>query len=244
MSRREEETARPRRAFLGACGRAAAGAALACGLPAAFSWALEGAPRAPLVDASGAPLRPSALKPHENWIFHYPYVSTPVLMVRLDEPTIPQALMYGKGAQPYYWPGGAGPGRDIVAYMAICAHLLSYNSRQASYLSYHKVRNRLTRHGRAITCCAHGSVYDPALGGQVLAGPARHPLAAVVLEHDEKADTLSATGILGTDLHKAFFRAHRRELRKAYGRKGWRRMVAGPAVAMPLREWTRLVVRC
>ncbi len=233
-----------RRAFLGACGRTIAGAALAAAGPAAFSWALEGAPRIPLVDVSGAPLRPSALAPHENWVFHYPHVSTPVLLLRLDEPTIRQALLYGKGAQPYYWPGGIGPGRDIVAYLAICTHQLSYNSPQVSYLSYHKARNRLTRHGRAITCCVHGSVYDPALGGQVLAGPAMHPLATITLQVDAASGGLVATGLLGTDLHKAFFRAHRKELRRRYGRKDWRRLVSGPATAMPLRKWTKLVVHC
>jgi len=234
-----------RRNFLKLCGRAAlSGGAVAAGLSIPHTWAMEDAPRARLVDPSGAPLKASDLKVHENWTFQYPWLSVPVLMVRLDEPTVKQALMYGKGAQPYYWPGGVGPDRTIVAYMAICAHLLSYNAPDASYIVYHKARNRLTRHGRAITCCAHGSVYDPAVGGQVLAGPAKHPLAAVVLEYDERTDGLTATGVVGTDLHRKFFRAHRRELRKIYGRGDWRRRVEGTTVAMPLKEWTRLMVRC
>ncbi len=234
-----------RRHFLKVCGKAALSApAVAAGLSVPYSWAMEDAPRTQLVDSSGAPLKASALKMHENWTFQYPWLSVPVLMIRLDEPTIRQALMYGKGAQPYYWPGGVGPDRTIVAYVAICAHLLSYNAPDVSYLTYHKARNKLTRHGRAITCCAHGSVYDPAVGGQVLAGPAKHPLAAVVLEYDEETDGLTATGIVGTDLHRKFFRAHRRELRKTYGRKDWRRKVADTTVAMPLQEWTKLMVRC
>ncbi len=228
-----------RRGFLKLCA-ASAGA----GMLPRFTWAMEDAPRTRLTDASGQPLKASSIREHENWAFAYPYVSTPVLLMRLDDPTPRQALIYGRGARPYYWPGGVGPQRTIVAYVAICSHQLSYNSPAVSYLSYHRTRNRMSRHGRAITCCVHGSVYDPALGGQVLSGPAPFPLAAVVLEHDEKTDGLTASGLVGTFLHRDFFRAHRRDLRKAYGRKGYREEVGETTTAMPLEQWTKLVTRC
>ncbi len=250
---RGERTARgpSRRAFMGLCGRTAllapalAAAAAAEGdfvrPPAAY--AMADAPRARLVDREGRPLKASALPMHANWIFHYPYRSTPALLIRVDDPAPPRE-MTGKDGETYQWPGGVGPDGSIVAYAAICAHALSYNSRETAFLNYRRARNQISGHGRAITCCAHASVYDPAAGARVLAGPAKFPLAAIVLEHDPESDALFAAGVVGSALYGEFFKAYRRELRKAFGRRAYKERAAGDVVAMPVREYAADAVSC
>jgi Rieske Fe-S protein len=180
---------------------------------------------------------------HANWIFHYPYRSTPALLIRVDDPA-PAREMTGRDGETYRWPGGVGPDGSIVAYVAICAHALSYNSRDTAFLNYRRERNQISGHGRAITCCAHASVYDPAAGARVLAGPAMFPLAAVLLEHRAETDELFAVGVVGSALFGEFFRAYRRELRRTFGRRAYKERVAGDVVAMPVTAYAQDAVSC
>jgi Rieske Fe-S protein len=46
-----------------------------------------------------------------------------------------------------------------------------------------------------IHCCAEHSEYDPAAGAKVMAGPAKQPLATILLDYDATTDELSATGL-------------------------------------------------
>ncbi len=236
---------------MGLCGRTALlapalAATMAAGRDASIAGealALEDAPRARLVDTAGRPLKATAIPMHANWIFHYPFRSTPALLIRVDDPAPPRE-MTGKDGKTYHWPGGVGPEGSLVAYAAICAHALSYNSRETAFLNYRRARNQISGHGRVITCCAHASVYDPAAGARVLAGPAKFPLAAIVLEHDAESDELFAIGVIGTALYSAFFKAYRRELRKAFGRRAYREKAEGDIVAMPVSEFAADVVSC
>ena len=235
-----------RRGFMKLCGRTAVAAAVA-GAAArsatAPAFALDNPPRVRLVTADGKPLMASKLPMHANWIFHYPYESTPVLLIRVED-AAPAMDVEDRDGKAYTWPGGAGPGGSIVAYAAICAHALSYDSKETSFLNYRRKRNEMTGHGRVITCCAHASVYDPAAGARVLAGPAKFPLAAVLLEHDEKTDELFATGIVGSELYKEFFKAYRKDLRKEFGRSKYRKRVEGDVTAMPVSGYSEDAIEC
>jgi len=235
-----------RRGFIKMCGKTAltvavAGAAARAATAPAF--ALEDAPRVRLVTADGKPLKASALPMHANWIFHYPYHSTPALLIRVEDPAAP-AEVEDKDGKSYKWPGGVGPGNSIVAFAAICAHALSTDNKDTSFLNYRKVRNQMTGHGRVITCCAHASVYDPAAGARVLAGPAKFPLAAVLLEHDAGTDELFATGLMGSELYGEFFKAYRKDLRKEFGRRKYKTFVKGDTIAMPVSDYSEDAIEC
>ncbi|HHN72720.1 MAG TPA: (2Fe-2S)-binding protein [Thermopetrobacter sp.] len=235
-----------RRDFMKLCGRTAAAVAVAQaagGAIVAPAFALENAPRARLVKKDGSPLKAGELPLYANWIFHYPYNSSPALLIKLDDPA-PPTEVEDKDGKAYQWPGGAGPDKNIVAYAAICAHALSYDSAETAFLNYRRKRNQMTGHGRVITCCAHASVYDPAAGAKVLAGPAKFPLAAVLLEHKADTDELFAVGLMGSELYGEFFKAYRKELRKAFGRRKYKKMVTGDVVAMPIAEYSRDAIEC
>ncbi len=170
-----------RRGFVKACGSAAALAAAASGRLVEPSFALADAPRIKLVDKAGKPIRAGALEVNANYIFSYPYISTPCLLLRLDAATPRNVERTDAEKASYTWPGGVGKDSAVVAYSAICAHLLSYDSKRTSFMTYHKARTELSEHERTITCCAHASTYDPANGASVVSGPAEFPLAAVQL---------------------------------------------------------------
>jgi Rieske Fe-S protein len=121
-----------------------------------------------------------------SYVFHYPYVTTPCFLIDLGAPAEAGAELETSDGRPYRWTGGVGPGRSIVAFSAICAHRMSYPTRNVSFIDYrHKPMNTEAAgddwwsRGQVIYCCSEGSVYDPSDGARVLAGPAPQPLAAV-----------------------------------------------------------------
>ena len=124
-----------RRAFMRVCasGPAAAGvpASLAAQNPTAHLYA-----RAKLLDPQGKPIRASAVPAQKNFIFHYPFASTPCFLINLGKPSRAGATLRTAGNESYQWTGGVGPAGSIVAYSAICAHQLAYPTRQISFISY------------------------------------------------------------------------------------------------------------
>lgn len=235
-----------RRGFFRACGKtalaaAAAGSALRPGV--AMAHLMEDAPDVLLVDKTGAPLRAAALQTHQTLVFNYPYVATPAMLIVLDGPTKSDVGTGDAEGHTYFWPGGVGPGRNIVAYVAVCAHAMSYVGHDISFLHYAEAENQFGL-SHAITCCAHGSTYDPAEGAKVLKGPAEYPLATVTLKHDPDEDTLTATGVIGTELFARFYDAYRKELREAYGRKRYRKIVLDQAVTVPMSEYSEDILGC
>jgi Rieske Fe-S protein len=199
--------------------------------------------RARLVDAKGAPLRASAVPVEQNLIFHYPYASTPCFLLNLGRPAKPAARLKTADEKTYQWQGGIGPGRSIVAYSAICAHKLTYPTRDISFISYRAEKSPRNKFGNVIHCCSEHSQYDPAEGARVLAGPAPQPLAAVLLEHDAASDELFAVGTLGGEMFNEFFAKY--EFRLAMEHAGTpRQAVAGTAVVQELDHYCRQQVKC
>jgi Rieske Fe-S protein len=230
-----------RRTFLGACA-AFGGAALG---PAA--WA-DAPPRlydrTRLVDAKGAPLRIAAIAPHTNYVFQYPFAATPCFLLRLDTPVAPARSLRRGDGQAYEWRGGVGPERTLVGFSAICAHKLAYPTREVSFIRYQRDRST-TSAGRVIHCCADHSVYDPAEGARVVAGPAPQPLAAILLEHDAQRDELYALGTQGAEQFDAFFTQYGVKLALEYGSTAKARArVEGTTVVRELSSYCRNTIQC
>jgi Rieske Fe-S protein len=230
-----------RRRFLEAC--AALGGLGAC--PA--SWAnLEPRryARAQLVDIHGQPLKARSLAADTNYVFHYPYASTPCFLLNLREPVSTPARLRRQDGSTYTWDGGVGPDRTIVSFSAICAHKLAYPTKDVSFIRYQRERSP-TSDARVIHCCADHSVYDPAGGARVLAGPAPQPLAAILLDYDARSDELAAVGTVGAEQFDAFFRKYDFKLTMDYGGvQRAREPVAGQAVVRELAEFCRNTISC
>ena len=194
--------------------------------------------RSRLVDAHGAPLHAADVPANRNLIFHYPYAATPCL----GKPTMPTQLATAD-AHPYEWRGGVGPERAIVAYSAICAHKLTYPTREISFISYRTDKTPANRFSSVIHCCSEHSQYDPAAGAKVVAGPAPQPLAAILLEHDANTDELYALGTLGGELFNEFFDKYAFRLQLELGADA-RAAVNGTCMVRPLEDFCRQQVKC
>jgi len=201
--------------------------------------------RTQLTDEGGRPLQAASLIAGRNYIFHYPFESTPCFLLNLGRPTVRDVQLRTEDGSTYQWAGGVGPGRAIVGYSAICAHRMSYPTPQISFISY---REKSTASGamraNTIHCCSEDSEYDPAAGAKVVGGPAPQPLAAILLDHDAKNDTLHAIGTLGGDLFNAFFAKYEFKLAIDYGSGKTRRPVEGRTVVMELQQFCKQQVRC
>jgi len=229
-----------RRDFILACGASALTASLpatpADASPRFYSRAL-------LVDPAGRPLRAGALPENRNFIFHYPFAGTPCFLLNLGKPTKPSAHLKTADEQSYEWPGGAGTSHSIVAYSAICAHRLTYPTREISFISYRGEKSAGSKFAQVIHCCSEHSQYDPAEGAKVLAGPAPQPLAAILLEHDANSDDLYAVGTLGGELFNEFFSKY--EFRLALDHGGHARtVVESRCMVSELAQYCRQQVKC
>ena len=201
--------------------------------------------RTQLTDEGGRPLRAASLIAGRNYIFHYPFESTPCFLLNLGKPTVRDVPLKTEDGSTYQWAGGVGPGRAIVGYSAICAHRMSYPTPQISFIAY---REKSTASGgmraNTIHCCSEHSEFDPAAGAKVVGGPAPQPLAAILLEHDAKNDALHALGTLGGELFNAFFAKYEFKLAIDYGSGRTRLPVAGRTVVKELQQFCKQQVRC
>ncbi|HOB00234.1 MAG TPA: Rieske 2Fe-2S domain-containing protein [Casimicrobium huifangae] len=223
-----------RREFLAACSSAAL-----CGFAAALAGgeALANTGSAPgsqvrrsysaalLVDERGSPFNSRLLQLRTNYLFHYPFVATPCLLIDLGRDV-----------------GGVGLGRSIVAFSAICSHQLAYPAKEVSFIRF---QAKASTHSEAerIHCCADHSVYDPAQGARVVAGPAPAPLAQIELSYDAKTGNLTATGLRGTDQFDAFFRKYDFKLGMEFGGRA-RDLVGRTSQLQELTRFCRNVAQC
>lgn len=231
-----------RREFLTACA-AGVGCAgeLALALPADAKPRLYR--RARLVDDGGRALLARELPVKRNLIFHYPFVGTPAFLLNLGRPTREGASLATADKERYRWSGGVGVSRSVVAFSAICAHQLAYPTRDISFISFRDAAGGANKHAEVIHCCAEHSQYDPAEGARVVAGPARQPLAAILLEHDEASDGLFAVGTQGGELFDAFFAKYEFRLSMEHGGRA-REEVGDTCVVRTLESFCRQQVRC
>jgi len=169
--------------------------------------------RSRLVYRDGSAVTTESLQTGVAHIFGYPYVTTPSFLVRL-----PKASP-ARGS----WPGGIGKQRSIVAFSAICSHKMSHPAKPISHIAYRpqvvdfydSEGNKRSQEG-VISCCSERSVYDPGNAGQVLAGPAPAPLAAIALHQDDE-DVIWAEGSVGVDQYENFLSKFGFRLAMEYG---------------------------
>ena len=231
-----------RRYFLKLCSTTAA---LAAANPALLAHAdARKYARSQLVDTGGKPLRAGALQEGANYLFHYPFVGTPALLLRLGQATARDVALKTAEGNAYRWSGGVGADRSVVAFSAICSHQLSSALRQQTFISYRHDRSPVAARARAIVCCAHSSIFDPARGGAVVDGPAPQPLAAVMLEHDPASDSLYASGIAGGAVFDDFFTAFKADLIEEFGRGASHREVTDKTTVTLLADYTKQVIGC
>ena len=232
-----------RRSFIGSCA-ALSGAATLQTL--ADAWA-DAPPRhyarAQLIDIHGQPIRASKLANETNYVFHYPYASTPCFLLKLPRTVARAKTLTREDGRSYAWNGGVGPGQSVVAFSAICAHKLAYPTRDVSFIRYQKDRSA-TSGGAVIHCCADHSVYDPAQGARVVSGPAPQPLAAIMLEHDKSTDELAATGTVGAEQFEAFFQKYDVKLQFEYGSGRANQPVGERAVVRELASYCKTTIQC
>ena len=207
--------------------------------------------RTALIDADGAPITAQGLDTGRSYVFHYPYASTPCFLLDLGRP-IPAAVeLSTEAGEPYLWPGGAGEGRSVVAFAAICAHRMSHPAKEVSFINYRhgKVRyrdsaDRPREASGVIFCCSERSVYDPADGARVLGGPAKQPLATVLLQTDPATGALSALGTLGGEMYDAFFEKFAFRLALEHETSNIRRRAGATSVVMDIEEYSRTIMQC
>ena len=209
-----------RRRFIKICGASAALAGLQAGFPTFGGAAeLKEFSRVKLVDSKGQPIKAKDLVTTDAYIFNYPYVSTPCFLINL--PTKPEggeSLKADSGE--YTWDGGSGPNGTVVAMTAICAHQLSYPTKDHTPISYYATeKSEDAGRSGVIVCCEHDRVYDPAHGGKMVATSkkATQPLASIRLEYDPATDELYAKGVYGGARFDDFFKAYKKELMGEYG---------------------------
>jgi Rieske Fe-S protein len=201
--------------------------------------------RTRLIDGANRPLLAGSLTADRNYIFHYPFAATPCFLLKLSRPTQQAVTLKTENGADYAWPGGVGPQNAIVGYSAICAHQLSYPTRQISFISYRTAAGpSKIAHNNVIHCCSEHSEYDPSTGGRVLGGPAPQPLSAILLEHDKVNDQLFAVGTLGAEMFDAFFKKYEFKLALEYGEKRARAPVAGSTIVTELTQYCRQQVQC
>jgi Rieske Fe-S protein len=232
-----------RRDFIGACSAAAAcsslGAGVALAAPVSRAYA-----RAKLTDVDGKAIKLKSLKTNYNYVFNYPYASTPCFLLNLDQPMEGKVGLKTESGLSYDWPGGVGEGKTLVAYSAICAHKLAYPSPQVSFIGFRASPSAANSRGKVITCCADKSVYDPFAGGKVISGPAPQPLAAILLEHDAKTDEIYAIGTFGGEKFNDFFAKYEFKLTLEMGSNRVKEAVKGTAILKDLANYSAQTAQC
>ena len=230
-----------RRDFLKACaaGAAAAGAQSIAASDATAHFYT----RTRLLDERGMPLRAERIAAQRNFIFHYPFATTPCFLLNLGRPAKVSTRLRTSDNRAYEWTGGVGGSRSIVAYSAICAHRLAYPTRDISFISFRSEVSERNKFGNVIHCCAEHSQYDPAAGARVVAGPAPQPLAAILLAHDAQSDALYALGTLGGELFNDFFAKYEMRLWLEHG-DATRRAAGATVVVYALENYCRQQVKC
>ena len=231
-----------RRDFAHLCAAAAGSAALPNASQAATLTARTYA-RAKLVDERRQALRLAALKAGTTYVFEYPFSATPCFLLRLDRPVAAGIELRTEAGEPYRWEGGIGNGRNIVAYSAICAHKMTYPTRQVSFIGYRDGPSPVAGPGKVITCCSDRSVYDPAAGARVVSGPAPQPLATILLEHDPKTDEAVAIGTFGGEMFAEFFRKFEFRLQLELGPRA-KSAVEGFTVVRELENYSTQWAKC
>ena len=233
-----------RRDFIKVCGGSAV--AIAAGMQSrlVYSGTAKDFARVKLVDENGQPLKASSLGQKEAYVFNYPFAGIPCFLISLPDAAPAGAALKTADGQDYSFPGGVGAKKNVVAYVAVCTHQFAYPKKSESQMGYNAGNSEAAGRATVITCCSHNSAFDPAAGGQVVAGKASQPLPGIRLEHDAATDELYATGMYGADLVDDFFKKFKSKLNAELGFGKYKEEVAGTAQAVPLSKYSASADSC
>ncbi len=239
-----------RRRFVKFCMSALAASTQGAAL-AAPRGKLHAYPRSLLIDNARRPIRASDLVVGENYIFHYPFITTPCFLINLGTATTSDIVLTTERGKSYTWQGGVGPDASVVAFSAICAHKMTHPARAVSFINYRHERVRFRSKqkknlegSQVIFCCSEKSVYDARRGARVLGGPAKQPLAAVKLEYDGNGDSLHAVGVYGGDMFKKFFDKFGDRLQLEYLTSDVDRPIGEQTEVTPLDQYCKTQILC
>ena len=188
-------------------------------------------------------IKVEGLTPGKEFLFFYPYVSTPAILINLGE-EVPPAKVKDKEGNTYLWQGGVGPQRSIVAYCAICPHQMSHPTPEYSFINYYPddKPSKIAKRGDVVQCCAHMSVFDAKKGGEVIDGPAEFPLTTIVLEYE--SGKLYAVGTLGRELYEDFFDVFKPELRKRFKSSRKAKRLSEKCEVVEVSNYSKDIIRC
>ncbi len=214
-----------RRGFLKLTGTTAAAIVIAPSLITQRLYAEDGKlyqsyEKVQLKDNDGKPIKASTLKVEENYVFNFPHISTPCILVDLGEETQKDVRLMDDAGTEYIFKGGVGKKSSIVAYSAICPHQLTHPTPDASFFQYLPKGGKTLAYKEAgiFVCSSHLSAFTPKDGGKRVGGPATEGLTQIVLEIDED-DNIWAVGALGPDKFHEYLDAFKSEFKKFYGNK-------------------------
>lgn len=232
-----------RRKFVQLC--AGTAIAAAC-LPARRAFAAATTDFAPslLTHPGGAPLKASEVGTSEALVFAYPYRGVPCFLINLGHRAVKTESLVSPDDGTYTNPPGVGPHANLVAFVAICTHQMSYPQPDASVIRYAATGSQQAGAPGRIVCCAHGSVYDPAAGASNVSGPSQHPLLPVRLAYDATRDTLTATGSVGAQFFERFFKTYKSDLIDRFGPGGYRQPAGDATQAVPLSKYSQTIATC
>ncbi|MDJ0957757.1 MAG: hypothetical protein QNI91_12900 [Arenicellales bacterium] len=204
-----------------------------------------------LVDFYKKPITTKSLEIGRNYIFHYPFVTTPCFLIDLGEPIRERVSLKTENGGNYTWHGGVGPNSSIVAFSAICAHKMTHPAKAVSFINYrhgtinYQDKNMKSKEGsRVIYCCSEKSVYDVKRGAEVLGGPAKQPLTTIMLEYDQSSDRLYAVGTTGGELYSKFFETFLERLQLEYLTTEVNRLVDKNTELVLLEKFSKSQMRC
>ena len=116
--------------------------------------------RVKLVDSSNNPIHTKDLKVGQSYIFHYPYITTPCFLINLGKPITEYSKLATEDGRKYEWRGGVGPDNSVVAYSAICAHMMTHPAKAVSFINYRhdrvnfkNLKKAQTRQSQISYCC-------------------------------------------------------------------------------------------
>ena len=198
-----------------------------------------------LVDNDGKPIKASSLKKETNYVFNYPFVGTPSILLDLGEKTAENITLKSEDGEEYLWKSGVGVNRSIVAYSAICSHQLAHPTPDDSFLQYlpRGKKTMACKESGVMVCSSHLSAFDAKKGCKQIAGPAEQALASIVIEID-KDDNIWASAVLGPDKFHDYFKAFKPELKKYYGgKRKAKKRVKDNALTVTLNEYTKEIIQ-
>ncbi|MGC9352111.1 Rieske 2Fe-2S domain-containing protein [Sulfurovum mangrovi] len=201
-----------------------------------------------LKDAEGNPLKASALTVEENYVFNFPHIATPCILVDLGRPANTNVKLKADDGTEYIFKGGLGKNNSIVAYSAICPHQMTHPTPDDSFFQYLERKGKTLALPKAeeagvFVCSSHLSAFDPVNGGKAIAGPATEGLTQIVLEIDDN-DEIWAVGALGPNRFHDYMDAFKPEFKKYYkNKRKAKRLVKDEAKVVTLKHFSKDIIQ-